>query len=140
MAEKGGGGGLGGWIARQVKENMGQTDPLESMRKAVQQEDPNAVKPAYDFKFANKFEEKLSQADVDAAKAVAGKKKKLLVKQTQDGKTVEVDTRFFEVSLDRPTGVEFATDLSLKFVYVMEVKDNSPAQVCIQKEPRKRAP
>jgi len=42
---------------------------------------------------------------------------------------VEVDTRFYEVALDRPTGIEFATDLSLKFVYVMEVKENSAAQL-----------
>lgn len=129
MTDKGG--GLGGWIARQVKENMGQTDTLENIRKAVQQEEANTVKPDYDFKFANKFEQKLSEADVDAAKAAAGRKKKKLVKQTQDGQTVEVDTRFFEVSLDRPTGIEFATDLSLKFVYVMEVKDNSPAQLSV---------
>ena len=37
---------------------MGQTDPLENVRKAVQEEGPT-VKPDYDFKFANKFEEKL---------------------------------------------------------------------------------
>ena len=83
MTDKGG--GLGGWIARQVKENMGQTDTLENIRKAVQQEEANTVKPDYDFKFANKFEQKLSEADVDAAKAAAGRKKKKLVKQTQDG-------------------------------------------------------
>eukprot|EP00961_Rhodomonas_salina_P052339 702561-Rhodomonas_salina.2 len=42
-----------------------------------------------------------------------------------------LDQRFYELTLDRPTGIEFATDLSLKFVYVMEVKDNSPAQLSV---------
>jgi len=127
MADKGG--GFGGWLSKQMKENMGQSDPLENIRKAVQAEEESPYKPDYNFKFANKFEDKLAQTDIDAAVAVAGKKKKKIVKQSVDGKVVEVDTRFFEVSLDRPTGIEFATDLSLKFVYIMEVKENSPAQL-----------
>ncbi|EKX31146.1 hypothetical protein GUITHDRAFT_149482, partial [Guillardia theta CCMP2712] len=52
------------------------------------------------------------------------------IEENQDG-TDEIDLRFYEVSLDRPTGIEFATDLSLKYVYVMEVKDNSPAQLSV---------
>lgn len=126
MADKGG--GFGGWLSRTIKENMGQA---EQVRKAVQMDEESAFKPDYNFKFANKFEDKLSQADLDSAVAAAGKKKAKKVVQVQDGTSVEVDTRFFEVSLDRPTGIEFATDLSLKFVYVMEVKDNSPAQLSV---------
>jgi ferredoxin len=66
---------------------------------------------------------------VEAANAAAGRKVKKVVQKGADGTVI--DTRFFEVSLDRPTGIEFATDLSLKYVYVMEVKDNSPAQLSV---------
>ena len=45
----------------------------------------------------------LSQTDLDAAVEAAGKKKKKVVKQMEDGKVVEVDTRFYEVALDRYT-------------------------------------
>lgn len=120
--------GFGDWVSKKVKENMGQAD---DMRKAVQVNEEPKVKPDYNFQFASKFQDKLAQTDLDAAREAAGKKKKKLVRQTEDGKVVEVDTRFYEVSLDRPTGIEFATDLSLKFVYVMEVKDNSPAQLSV---------
>lgn len=34
-----------------------------------------------------------------------------------------------QVMLDRPTGIEFATDLSLKYVYIMEIKENSAADL-----------
>lgn len=38
-----------------------------------------------------------------------------------------------QVTLDRPTGIEFATDLSLKYVYVMEIKENSAADLATVK-------
>lgn len=124
--------GLGKWVSDKVADNMGKLEAeQEKVRAALQVEDPDAPQPSYDFKFASSIEDKLSAADTAAAGAAAGKKKVKKVVQSEGGKQVEVDTRFFEVSLDRPTGVEFATDLSLKYVYVMEVKENSPAQLSV---------
>jgi hypothetical protein len=95
------------------------------------------VTPDYNFKFKGGLAEKLAATDLDAALADKPKKKKKKKKLAttdalnQEGSPAEggPDTRFFEVEIERPTGVEFATDLSLKYVYVMEVKDNSPAQL-----------
>jgi predicted metalloprotease with PDZ domain len=96
-----------------------------------------SVTPDYNFKFKGGLAEKLAATDLDAALADKPKKKKKKKKLAttdalnQEGSPAEggPDTRFFEVEIERPTGVEFATDLSLKYVYVMEVKDNSPAQL-----------
>ena len=64
-------------------------------------------KPDFNFKFSEKT--------------------KLRLENPAEGVEVEedtqpdsgIDTRFFEISLQRPTGIEFATDLSLRYVHTL---------------------
>jgi len=109
---------------------MGKTESQREVEK--KQDHASKVKPDFNFKFAKKIEERFSGTDVNKimANAVESRFQPRGIEENQDG-TDEIDLRFYEVSLDRPTGIEFATDLSLKYVYVMEVKDNSPAQLSV---------
>ncbi|KAJ1490515.1 hypothetical protein T484DRAFT_1935189 [Baffinella frigidus] len=122
--------GAKGWIQRQLDENMGRVESMQQGVRGDGVEVDDNMKPEYTFKFKGDMADRLAAADIDAAMAdKPKKKKKKKAVEVDPGVEGGPDTRFFEVEVERPTGVEFATDLSLKYVYCMEVKDNSPAQL-----------
>jgi len=125
-------GGLGKWISNAVAENMGNQPekerPKPKARLNIEAEDSEGGStPSYDFKFNDKAA-KLLALDTEAIVAEAtapAPEAAPSAAAPDDG----VDRRFYEVTLDRPTGIEFASDLSLKYVYVMEIKENSAADL-----------
>ncbi len=74
----------------------------------AKREEARTTQPDFNFKFSQKtklrLENDISTDPVDDSS------------QSSDSvdSTTGVDKRFFEISLERPTGIEFATDLSLK--------------------------
>mmetsp|Transcript_6009 Transcript_6009/g.15299 ORF Transcript_6009/g.15299 Transcript_6009/m.15299 type:complete len:389 (-) Transcript_6009:2101-3267(-) len=137
--------GIGGWIQKALRENMGNA-PEEPTKKPAprakqdlrpvktEEEDDGTVKPDFNFKFSSKAQ---SLLDLDTSSVGEKSKKAPKAKKTKSTADSEaaseeedgVDRRFYEVALDRPTGIEFATDLSLKYVYIMEIKENSAADL-----------
>mmetsp|Transcript_43075 Transcript_43075/g.86636 ORF Transcript_43075/g.86636 Transcript_43075/m.86636 type:complete len:363 (+) Transcript_43075:21-1109(+) len=121
-----------GWLKKTLRENAG----LDSTGKSVPEEPASEASVSsgnadYSFKFSSKFADKIKDVDLEGALNSAVKASPVVPvqKQAKADTGMDMEQRFYEVSLDRPTGIEFATDLSLKYVHVMEVKDNSPAQL-----------
>lgn len=133
--------GIAGWIQKALRENMGNAPPPEpkkpgprakiDLRPLEPQQEDEAVKPDYNFKFSSKAKE-LLEVDTSSVTDKAVKAKKKLASPSaspEEDIDAGIDRRFYEVSIDRPTGIEFATDLSLKYVYIMEIKENSAADL-----------
>lgn len=83
-------------------------------------EEAPKVQPDFNFKFSEKTKLRLesdisSDSSVFAENAVA----------SEDSIDGAVDKRFFEISIDRPTGIEFATDLSLRFLFCWDTHHHS---------------
>eukprot|EP00288_Rhodomonas_lens_P009326 CAMPEP_0177731016 /NCGR_PEP_ID=MMETSP0484_2-20121128/22318_1 /TAXON_ID=354590 /ORGANISM="Rhodomonas lens, Strain RHODO" /LENGTH=305 /DNA_ID=CAMNT_0019244085 /DNA_START=209 /DNA_END=1126 /DNA_ORIENTATION=- len=123
------------WLKKTLRENAGQNSD-EAAPVQPKEDDASVASGSadYSFKFSSKFQDKFQDMDVEAALSSAVDAAPRPMKTDEPAATPNIpglDQRFYELTLDRPTGIEFATDLSLKFVYVMEVKDNSPAQLSV---------
>jgi hypothetical protein len=93
----------GDWIRKTIDENIGNKPEDMAIR-----EEARTTQPDFNFKFSQKtklrLENDISTEPVDSVTSLP----------SSDSATPSVDKRFFEISLERPTGIEFATDLSLR--------------------------
>ncbi len=96
----------GDWIRKTIDENIGNKPEDMAIR-----EEARTTQPDFNFKFSQKtklrLENDISTDPVDLVSDAA-------TSSDFVDPTTGVDKRFFEISLERPTGIEFATDLSLK--------------------------
>jgi hypothetical protein len=80
-------------------------------------EEARTTQPDFNFKFSQKTKLRLeNDISTDPMDAVSSSS------SSSDGSVDPasgVDKRFFEISLERPTGIEFATDLSLRCLLLL---------------------
>ena len=107
----------GDWVRKAVEENMGSKPEDRFIR-----EEPPKILPDFNFKFSEKTKLRLES---DTIPDTSNLGLEADTSPQSDG-TPSVDKRFFEISLDRPTGIEFATDLSLRSLLLNNKSEFTP--------------